>query len=81
MVTRAASVGMPIGISRSKRPARLKAESSASGRFVAPGKRGKLPNEDCTTKYVSSMTHSTPSPHLAAAFKADFQNISSNFVD
>mmetsp|Transcript_46535 Transcript_46535/g.75624 ORF Transcript_46535/g.75624 Transcript_46535/m.75624 type:complete len:341 (-) Transcript_46535:129-1151(-) len=36
ILARAASSGMPMAISRSKRPARLSAGSSASGRFVAP---------------------------------------------
>lgn len=36
MRMRAASVGMPRAISRSKRPARLSAGSSASGLLVAP---------------------------------------------
>eukprot|EP00960_Hanusia_phi_P051007 760551-Hanusia_phi.AAC.3 len=36
MERRAGSSGTPMQISRSKRPARLRAESSESGRLVAP---------------------------------------------
>mmetsp|Transcript_29750 Transcript_29750/g.83835 ORF Transcript_29750/g.83835 Transcript_29750/m.83835 type:complete len:298 (-) Transcript_29750:948-1841(-) len=54
--SRAASEGMPIDISLSNRPARLRAESKASGRLVAASTTTCLPG---TTSVISSLL-STP---------------------